>query len=73
MPGPIAQTSGPTGARAVLAKQQQRDLLQGIVSAEKDTARLRAERMGPKLAAQGRTPYQDAMRQLLGIGVLEAQ
>lgn len=73
MPGPIAQTSGPQGARAVLAKQQQRDLLQGIVAAEKDTARLRAERMGPKLAAQGRTPYQDAMRQLLGIGVLEAQ
>lgn len=73
MPGPIAQTSGPTGARAVLAKQQQRDLLEGIVAAERDTARLRAERMGPKLAAQGRTPYQDAMRQLLGIGVLEAQ
>jgi len=73
MPGPVAQIAGPTGARAVLAKQQQRDLLEGIVAAERDTARLRAERMGPKLAAQGRTPYQDAMRQLLGIGVLEAQ
>lgn len=72
MPGPIADVSGPSGARRVLARQAQVDPLEAIVGAERDTARLRAARAGRTLAAQGRTPFQDAMRQLLGIGVLEA-
>jgi len=72
MPGPIADVSGPSGAQRVLARQAQVDPLKAIIGAEEDTARLRAARAGRTLAAKGRTPFQDAMRQLLGIGVLEA-
>jgi hypothetical protein len=72
MPGPIADVSGPSGAQRVLSRQAQVDPLKAIIGAEEDTARLRAARAGRTLAAKGRTPFQDAMRQLLGIGVLEA-
>jgi hypothetical protein len=47
-------------------------LIQEAVRREREAAALEAQAIGTGLARAGRTPYQDAMRQLLQYGALEA-
>jgi len=55
-----------------LAANQPTEWLRQAAEAEQAAARLESAAIGRGLAAAGRTPFQDAMAQMLRYGVLEA-